>query len=488
MSDVPSRSPSGVRTEGDEYQNLVAWNAALHALLMERDVVAVTVERPDSGNVDDVVVERADGSAEYTQVKHAVDAKTPVGYRWLTARQGAGGKSLLKKFYDSYCQLSAGTRPPAMCLVTDREIDPGDSVMRLLDRRTCRLVPDIRRSEADEGRRHWAEHLEIDEDELVRFLASLRFSTSRSFPDEEKHARELMNAAGLNHNQRALDSAHGFVREWVQQRERRLTIAEFRERAEERVGRRRPPGALVVIEAIDDDPHRADAAEVIRFVDKYRGDSPHRRRELHDPAQWQAINTEIIEAAERLRGRGVGRVLVRGAMRLPVWFAAGAAFRHVRGFEVAAMQGQDAWASEDAAPSSTQGNESLVRTNNTETGLGPDLAIAVGIATDPHDEALKHIETEELPIGTFTSITPSSGPSQTAISSSASAATVAISIRHAIGRTLIDTRAEHIHLFLATPGALALLLGHRWNALRTTTVYEHLGIGRGYIPTFVVDS
>ncbi|MCY4667480.1 MAG: hypothetical protein OXC29_05775 [Rhodococcus sp.] len=69
-----------MRTEGDEYQNLVAWNAALHALLMEPDVVAVTVERPDSGNVDDVVVERADGSAEYTQVKHAVDAKTPVGY------------------------------------------------------------------------------------------------------------------------------------------------------------------------------------------------------------------------------------------------------------------------------------------------------------------------------------------------------------------------------------------------------------------------
>ncbi|MCY4667479.1 MAG: hypothetical protein OXC29_05770, partial [Rhodococcus sp.] len=227
-------------------------------------------------------------------------------------------------------------------MVTDREIDPGDSVMRLLDRRTGRLVPDIRRNEADEGRRHWAEHLGIDEDKLIRFLESLRFSTSRSFPDEEKRARVLMIAAGLNDDQRALDSAHGVVREWVQQRDRLLTIAKFRERAEERVGRRRPPGVLVVRSRPSTTPLPVRRRRSDPFVDKYRGDSPHLRRELHDPTQWQAINTEIIEVAERLRGRGVGRVLVRGAMRLPVWFAAGAAFRHVRGFEVAAMQGQDA--------------------------------------------------------------------------------------------------------------------------------------------------
>ena len=56
MSAVLPRSPSGPRTEGDDYQNLVAWNKALTALIGERDVVAITVERPASGNVDDVVI------------------------------------------------------------------------------------------------------------------------------------------------------------------------------------------------------------------------------------------------------------------------------------------------------------------------------------------------------------------------------------------------------------------------------------------------
>jgi hypothetical protein len=41
-----------------------------------------------------------------------------------------------------------------------------------------------------------------------------------------------------------------------------------------------------------------------------------------------------------------------------------------------------------------------------------------------------------------------------------------------------------IHLLLACPTALALLLGHRWNRVPTTIVYEDLA--PGYAPTFTV--
>lgn len=47
---------------------------------------------------------------------------------------------------------------------------------------------------------------------------------------------------------------------------------------------------------------------------------------------------------------------------------------------------------------------------------------------------------------------------------------------------------QRIHLFLAGPGGLALLLGHRWNRTRENVVYEHLGAGRGYTPAFTVDA
>ena len=45
-----------------------------------------------------------------------------------------------------------------------------------------------------------------------------------------------------------------------------------------------------------------------------------------------------------------------------------------------------------------------------------------------------------------------------------------------------------LHLFMAGPNGLAVMLGHRWNGLRPTVVHEHLGVGRGYTPAFHVDS
>src|SRR5438876_225290 len=78
MGEVPGRSPSGVRIAGDDYQHLVTWNEVLLALRPGSDVTRITVEDREAGNVDDIVVEHSSGPTEYTQVKHAVDAATPV--------------------------------------------------------------------------------------------------------------------------------------------------------------------------------------------------------------------------------------------------------------------------------------------------------------------------------------------------------------------------------------------------------------------------
>ena len=62
-------------------------------------------------------------------------------------------------------------------------------------------------------------------------------------------------------------------------------------------------------------------------------------------------------------------------------------------------------------------------------------------------------------------------------------------IRDLVREDLEDhPEAPRIHLFLAGPGGLALLLGHRWNRTRPTIVYEHRGPGRGYTPAFTVNA
>lgn len=482
MSHIPGRSPSGVRIAGDEYQHLVAWNEVLNALRPNSDVTSITVEAPKAGNVDDVVLRRKSGSHRYIQVKHAVDATTPVGTDWLMHAPGES-RSLLQKFHRSWQALSSDGQMPELALVTDRETDPSDPVMRLLDRRSNLLVPDIERPTADAARQAWAAHLAIDETELVAFLSRLEFLTGRNGQLELERASTLMWAHGLNDDQAAFDRAMAFLREWVMERDREVGVEDLRRQLTDRIGMRSDPSAIVVIEAIDDDPHPEDADLHIRFVDRYDGDIADRRRQLLDPTEWTQIGAELEEAGQRLRDQGHRRVLVRGAMRLPVWFGAGAAFRHVHGFEVAAEQGGLLWSSDDL-----QDTGHRLNTDVTNVGGGDELAVAVGLAADLGPAVARYLDDSAIPVGRLAVMRPTDGASPAAVDGSAAAAWLALSAVNET-RTLLETEpARRIHLFLATPGVFAMLLGHRWNALRETVVHEHLGIGLGYAPTIIVRS
>jgi SMODS-associated and fused to various effectors sensor domain len=47
-------------------------------------------------------------------------------------------------------------------------------------------------------------------------------------------------------------------------------------------------------------------------------------------------------------------------------------------------------------------------------------------------------------------------------------------------------RPTKIHLFLATPSSGALLLGHLWDRMPPTQLYEDLGPVGGYCPSFII--
>jgi SMODS-associated and fused to various effectors sensor domain len=483
LGDVPRRSPSGVRLAGDEYQHIVTWNEALNAARPGSDVASLTVEAPDAGNLDDIVIERRAAPHTYIQVKHAVDATTPVGSGWLTATPG-GRRSLLGRFHNSWLTLLESGREPDMQLVTDREIDPTDPLMRLLDRRTELLVPAVMSSDVAiaEERAGWATHLGGDEDALVAMLHHLRFRTGRAYRAELERADGLMWGHGLATGQSAIDSALAFVRDWVQERWRTLNVDSLRDRISQRMERASDPGVVLVIESIDDDPHPEDAVERLRWVERYEGDDPNLRRQLSDPRDWQnVVGPQLQAVGQRLRAAGHHRVLVRGAMRLPVWFGAGAVLRHVQGFSVAGLQQGSIWSSDTATGSPIRPEIEIDR-----IGEGRDIAVAVGVAADPNAAVARYVRDQALSVDSIAFLRPSGGAGPEAVLNGPAAAHLAVGLRDAVRTLLEDHPAEQIHLFLAIPGALALLLGHRWNALRPTVVYEHLGAGAGYAGTLMI--
>ncbi|MEU3921312.1 SAVED domain-containing protein [Streptomyces sp. NPDC029004] len=62
----------------------------------------------------------------------------------------------------------------------------------------------------------------------------------------------------------------------------------------------------------------------------------------------------------------------------------------------------------------------------------------------------------------------------------------AIGIRNVVRRATRTT--PRIHLFIAGPMGLALRLGHRWNRLRPTVVYEDVRTAQGYEAAFTVQA
>lgn len=444
----------------------------------------MTIEARDAGNVDDVVIEHQSKPTRYVQAKHAVDASTPVGAAWLMT---GDTRSLLQRFSASWNDLRTLQGEPAMELVTDREIDPNDPIMRLLDRESELLVPAIEQpgpqSAVGKARREWAEHVGANENELVAMLGCLRFRTGRSIRSERERAADLMFGLGIEHDDSAVLRGIDAIRQWTRRRDRRLALDGVRALVDGVTTPITDPSAVLVVEAVDADPHPEDATRRLRWLDLFDGNDSMTRRTLRDPADWQrVIGPELEAAAIALEAMGFRSVLVRGPTRQAVLFGVGAALRDVKGFSLTYRQRGQLWNSEQA------GFPQAVATESIDVGHGTDLAVVVSVATDALSAVVRYAEEAGLPLGRVASITPAAGVGDRSVSDGPSAVALASAIRDEARHQLEEAQTDRIHLFLAAPGGLALLLGHRWNALRPTVVYEHLGPGSGYTPTLTVSA
>lgn len=90
-----------------------------------------------------------------------------------------------------------------------------------------------------------------------------------------------------------------------------------------------------------------------------------------------------------------------------------------------------------------------------------------------------------LPVGTIVTVTPSAGSSgPAAVPTPGAANSLAVAVRNLARR---HANTGPLHLFLIGPLGLAVLLGHHWNRIPTTHIYEHLG-GVNYVHAFIVDA
>jgi SMODS-associated and fused to various effectors sensor domain len=107
-----------------------------------------------------------------------------------------------------------------------------------------------------------------------------------------------------------------------------------------------------------------------------------------------------------------------------------------------------------------------------ELSQGDELAIAIEAATPIAGDVVRYLRDQQVPVQRLVVFSPPGGPRDNAVEGPAGACALAYGLRQA-ARQATGTHPR-VHLFLAGPMGLALILGHRWNRLAPTTVYEDI--------------
>ncbi|MCW3814449.1 SAVED domain-containing protein [Micromonospora sp. DR5-3] len=444
----------------------------------------MSIEDVGGGAFDDLVVLRNSGADCYYQIKSSNTDETVVNAEWLTTATATKGKSPLQHFHTTWAANRHDNPRPHFQLITNRAFDPDDPILKLHDKYTNTvgrlLRPKTPRSAAGKQRKIWANHLGITEAELLDFLDEFELHHEGGETSWTRQARDAMRAAGLRVDDDAVLRGRDLVRDWVKTGAGPQTRDAIREQVAQADLLARQGTLIFAVHAVDRPAHSLQPVVTLDFVDLYDGATDRERRQLRNPDDWQAVVMPSLTSKIRdLEAFGVRRVHITGAMRLPMWFATGVRLPDIRGWVVSADQRNVEWCS-DAPPADVEAQE----LRRVELGQGEDLAVAIALTHNVAKDVEDYLRRGALPVCDFLTLGPPDGPGQTAVPDAAFAVGWAHAARARIVDVVRQSRAPRLHLFFAAPAGAALMIGHHWNLLPPTTVYEHLGTT--YTPTMTI--
>lgn len=488
---TPERGPaaSGARLLGDDYQHLLTWLHAAQLVHRDPQVTRVELEKHGAGNIDDLVVHRRDRPALYHQVKFTTQPGRPLTGDWFTEAP-SGDSTPLQRFHDSYTKLTVDGTAPEMVLHTNRLPAASDPILECLDGTTELLVPKLAlaspRSAAGRARSGWASHLGIDEDQLLTMLGSLRIRAAQaSINALQEHCRWVMDAVGMSATAECVDKGMLAARRWVQTGVRDIDGETIGHLIEEQQLSSPIPRATVLIQAIEHDLWPETATVALDWVDAFNGEHPSERRESTTPDVWMSrFAPELQQAASQVRGEGFRHVRIDGALRLATAIYAGTVFSDVKGFQVAVpgRSGDGTWTG-DISSDGPRSTQNVTRTNH-ELTQGAELAVGLNVSGDLTSAVLKHAQAASLPLNCLVVLSVPN-PGRDALGDPADVLGWTQAVTHEL-RILAEEGHPRLHLFLHGPRTAAVLLGNAWNRMPPTQLWDDLGPGRGYTPTFTI--
>ena len=463
-------SSSGARITGDDLQHLIAWYWCLRALAEPDRIRSVAVEADGAGNLDDLTISFVEGATRYVQVKATVSGTNSANLDWLLEQakpsrsSGYQPPSLLQKLFASWLGLSRPTS--GLELITGRPLDGRDVLLRTVDRRNS-LAPSLRRASGGElatTRSKLATHLGCSEADVCDFFEALEIRTGQNEAEWLTRVADIAAAVRIRSDFSAVQIGLGWIRTWIKDtRDPRAPDAIAA--AATALGLRvEDPRAIVVVQGLREEPLDG-ALHVLDWVSRFRGDQPSNRRGLVNPADWnETLTDELSALRNNLVASKVSRVLVRGALRMPCWFAVGAALQRVAGFDLAVEYRNEIWR---ADPNRTS-HRTVVVLEDHGAGDGRTVLV-VAISADRTEDVRDTLYTKHH--GRIITLTIAPGPHQALLKDADDALSAAISVRDWVRANM---RNSEIDLVLISPAPFAAFLGWCWDRMPNTTIHEDL--------------
>ena len=195
------------------------------------------------------------------------------------------------------------------------------------------------------------------------------------------------------------------------------------------------------------------------------------------PEIWASDLIRPLDRTEHwLRNRSVSRVALSGSYRLTTALVVGWSLRSAPAFELDVPTREGTWRTDDRPRTGESAPEWQIE--DPESLHRDQLVVSVGVLRNPWVDLP---ETAGVP---HRSVLGFHLP--TALTCAPEAQASVSVIKRKIDEFVARLRPRGIQLYMACPAALAVVLGHRWNAMPSTGLHEYLAVERRYVETAIL--
>lgn len=346
--------------KGFDYQHLLSWYHIL-SLKTNKDVTSVRLENVSAGYVDDLTVEKKDGSIDFYQIKYHVSSGHYSMADLLTSSEGA---SLMEKFWTTWVELIKhhSKEKIRLILYSNWLNHPDDKILICVNGENGHLGETFfsagARSACGKQRKLWKQRHSANDQDFDDFTKVISFQLGRNFTAEIKlMIADRMQLCSLKHDENAMLIAVGIVKDWIKEKKDKITLSLLVEKLQKHdlyLPVSSEKSASIYFITIKN--RRFDLApdyvlDWRHYFTEVAGIGSH---ELIDATNWNKALLPELRSMEDTINNSIAPTLIRarGFARLSPWFAFGHTFSEVSGYTIEVNQQDKLWRS-DEAPSSS---------------------------------------------------------------------------------------------------------------------------------------